>query len=106
MSVFNIPVQNRTDANTLSVELSGVIFTLAFRFNANESKWYMDIIRNNVNVVSGVKLVESVDLLAQYRSYDVPAGQILIVDKDGLYKDPDAENFGESVFLRYDDVPA
>lgn len=104
--IFNIPVQNRTDANTLSVELSGDIFTLAFRFNANELKWYMDIIKNNEHVVSGVKLVESTDLLSQYRSYDVPAGQISIVDKDGLFKDPDDTNFGESVFLRYDDVPA
>ena len=86
--IFNIPVQNRTDANSLAVELSGVIFTLNFKFNANESKWYMDIIRNNDHVVSGIKLVESDNLLSQYRSYDVPTGVIQIVDKDGLYKDP------------------
>lgn len=103
MSIFNIPVQSRTDANSLSVELSDVVFQLNFRFNLNESKWYMDIVQDNEHIVSGIKLVESDDLLSQYRAYDVPSGKILIVDKDGLFKDPNETNFGESVFLRYDD---
>ena len=98
---YNIPVQNRTDANTLSVELSGEIFQLAFRFNINESKWYMDVSKNDSVIVAGVKLVESDDLLSQYRAYDIPKGAISVVDKDGLFQDPDGSNFGESVFLRY-----
>lgn len=103
MSIFNIPVQNRTDANRLSVELSGEIFELAFKFNANESMWYMDIIKNSIAIVAAIKLVASDDLLSQFRAYDVPRGTIKIVDKDGFYADPNETNFGESVFLRYDD---
>ena len=103
MSVFNIPVQNRTDANRLSVELSGEIFEFAFKFNANESMWYMDVIKNSITIVAAVKLVSSDDLLTQFRAYDIPAGKITIVDKDGFYADPNETNFGESVFLRYDD---
>lgn len=103
MSVFNIPVQNRTDANRLSVELSDEIYEFSFKFNANESMWYMSIIKNSVDIVSAVKLVASDDLLAQFRAYDVPHGTIKIVDKDGHFADPNESNFGESVFLRYDD---
>ncbi len=103
MTVFNIPVQNRTDANTLEVDLSGVIYKLAFNFNANESKWYMDLIKNDVQIVSGIKLVSSSNLLSQYRAYDVPVGNLFVFDKNGLFADPDETNFGESVFLRYDD---
>lgn len=103
MSIYNIPVKDRTDANSLSVELSGIVFLLTFKFNRNELKWYMDIESDLGHVVSGVKLVAGDDLLQQYRAYDVPSGAISIVDKNGLYTDPDAENFGESVFLRYED---
>jgi len=103
VSIFNIPVQNRTDANRLTVELSGAFYELRFLFNANESLWYMDLIKDSVAIVSAIKLVSGDNLLAQFKAYDVPAGRLFIEDKDGLYSDPNETNFGESVFLRYDD---
>jgi len=103
MSLFNIPVQNRTDANSISISLSGILFTLNFRFNANESKWYMDILKESVNIVSGIKLVASADLLSQFIAYDIPEGTMSVVDVNGNYADPDESNFGQSVFLRYED---
>lgn len=104
MSIFNIPVQSVTDANSIAVELSGFIFELKFRFNANEGMWYMTLKKNDVEIVSNVKLVSTDDLLSQYTAYDVPQGVLSIVDQDGLYADPNNLNFGESVFLRYDDL--
>ncbi len=103
MTIYNIPVQNNIDANNLSVSLSGDIYELAFRFNSNESKWYMDVIKNLNVILSGIKLVSSNDLLAQFKAYDIPFGRLFIFDKNGLFSDPDGSNFGESVFLRYDD---
>ncbi len=104
MSIYIIPVQNRTDANSLTVELSGDFFQLKFTFNANESMWYMSIVKNNVEIASAVKLVSTDDLLAQFRAYDIPEGRMFVEDKDGLFSDPDETNFGESVFLKYDDL--
>jgi len=103
VSVFNIPIQNRTDANRLTVELSGVFYELRFLFNANESLWYMSIIKDSIEIISAIKLVSGDNLLSQFRAYDIPAGKLFIEDKDGLYSDPNEANFGESVFLRYDD---
>lgn len=103
MSIFNIPVQNRTDANRLTVELSGVFYELRFLFNGNESLWYMSLIKNSIEIVSGIKLVSGDNLLSQFRAYDVPDGRLYIEDQDGKYADPGEFNFGESVFLRYDD---
>ena len=104
MSIYIIPVQNRTDANILAVELSGEFFQLKFTFNINEFKWYMSIIKNNVDIVSAVKLVSINDLLSQFVAYDIPQGRMFVEDKDGLFADPDDTNFGESVFLKYDDL--
>ena len=104
MSVYIIPVQNRTDANILSVELSGEFYQFNFIFSANESKWYMSIIKNNVEIISSVKLVSSDNLLAQFVAYDIPVGRMFVEDKDGLFADPNETNFGESVFLKYDDL--
>jgi len=103
MSLYNIPVQNRTDANSMSISLSGELFELKFRFNANEQKWYMSILKESARVVSGVKLVASADLLFQYAAYNIPSGKMSVVDVDGNYADPNETNFGESVFLRYED---
>ena len=103
MALYNIPVQKGTDANSFSVELSGEVFEFNFTFNKSESKWYMSVLRNSVAVVSGQKLVNSQDLLSQYRAYNIPQGVLSIVDKDGLFADPDELNFNESVFFRYED---
>lgn len=103
MSLYNIPVKSGTDANSLSIALSGEFFLLTFKFNRNEQKWYMDIENEAGTVVLGIKLVAVDDMLEQYRAYDVPAGVMSVVDKDGLYADPNETNFGESVFLRYED---
>jgi len=104
MSIFIIPVQNRTDANILTIELSGDFYQLKFEFNANEMMWYMSIIKGTIEIISSVKLVSSDDLLSQFRAYDIPKGKIFVEDKDGLFSDPNEENFGESVFLKYDDL--
>lgn len=102
MSIYNIPVKDTTDANSFAVELSGDIFVFNFRFNENENKWYFDVIKNSINILLGIKLVNSEDLLSQFIAYDIPQGIISIVDVEGLYADPDDLNFGESVFLRYE----
>ena len=87
---------------SFAIELSGGLFVFNFTFNANENKWYFDVLKNSVHVVSGVKLVTGEDILSQFRAYDIPEGVVSIVDVTGLYADPDDLNFGESVFLRYE----
>ena len=102
--IKTIPIQSGTYANKFTASLNGKVFEIALHFNKRESKWYMDIKREEINVLSGVKVVNSTDLLAQYTAYDIPEGKILITDLDNLYRDPDAENFGQTVLLQYDDL--
>jgi hypothetical protein len=101
--IVNIPVRSLTDAYSFSMLLSGDVFEFLLRFNGNEQKWYMTVLRSDAIVLAGVKLVHSEDLLAQFIAYDIPQGTLSIHDKDGNYADPNDLNFGESVFLRYEE---
>lgn len=102
--IKTIPVKNGVYANKFTTEFSGKVYELIFHYNLRESKWYMDLRREDVDILSGVKVVNSTDLLAQYTAYDIPEGKILITDLNNLYQDPDSDNFGQTVLFQYDDL--
>lgn len=100
---YTIPVRTSTDPYRFSVELSGKVFDLRIHYNLREKHFYCDFIHNDNNILTGVKLVHSDDLLSQYRAYDIPDGKIIVHDITGQYRDPDSTNFGETVLLQYED---
>lgn len=101
---FSIPVKKRTDAYSESIELNGQVFDFSFHYNNREDHWYIEISRSGALVISGLKLVNSTDLLAQYLAYDVPKGILSIVDSSGLFQDPSSLEFGNTIQLQYDDT--
>lgn len=100
---FTIPVRNTTDTYLFAVELSGKVYDMRLHYNLRESHWYLDVSRNGSDIVKGVKLVHSDDLLSQFRAYEIPEGKLIVYDITGAYRDPDADNFGETVLLQYED---
>lgn len=102
MSTFIIPVSETTDAFDEQVELDGLVYDLFFRWNARDNHWGMDIGRDGTVLISSIKLVVTSDLLVQYRRIgDLPEGTLFVDDLDGLDNDPDDENFGDRVVLKY-----
>ena len=102
MAEFIIPVTETTDPFDQQVELDGLFYDLAFRWNPRGEHWSMDIGRDGVVNVYGIKLVSIDDLLEQYRrAEDLPPGTLFIEDLDGLDTDPNDTNFGDRVVLRY-----
>lgn len=102
MSTFTIPVSDTTDPFDEQVELDGRVYDLAFRWNVRGNHWSMDVGRDGVVLVAGVKLVIIPDLLEQYRRIgELPEGTLFVEDLDGLDTDPDDENFGDRVILKY-----
>lgn len=62
----------------------------------------MDIYRDGTLQLAGVKLIVTSNLLSQYhRNEELPDGILSIEDLDGEDNDPDAENFGDRVVLKY-----
>lgn len=104
MSVYVIPVSSTTDAFTQQVELDEVAYDLTFRWNARDAHWFLSISLNGTEIVSGIKLVISTDLLQYARRIDdLPTGKLMIVDLDNQDRDPDSVLFGDRVVLMYDD---
>lgn len=100
---YTIPVRTTTDTYLFAVELTGKVYDMRLHYNQRETHWYLDISRNDTDIVKGVKLVHSDDLLSQFRAYDIPEGKLIIYDITGNYRDPDADNFGENVLFQYED---
>lgn len=102
MADFIIPVNEGTDPFNQQVELDGRFYDMAFRWNPRGNHWSMDIGRDGNVAVHGIKLVAIQNLLLQYRrSEDLPPGTLFIQDLDGNDVDPDDENFGDRVVIRY-----
>lgn len=102
MSTFIIPVSETTDPFDQQVELDGRIFDLVFRWNPRGIHWSMDIGRDGNVLVAGIKVITDGDILNQYqRIADLPDGILFVDDLDGLDTDPDDENFGDRVVLKY-----
>lgn len=102
MSDFIIPVSETTDSFIEQVDLDGLIYDLQFRWNERDNHWFMDIGRDGVFLIEGIKLVNSPDLLNGLgRIEDLPEGVLSVEDLDGFYSDPDDTNFGDRVQLRY-----
>lgn len=102
MSAFIIPVAETTEAFIEQVDLDGFIYDLQFHWNSRDNHWFMDIGRDGVFLLEGVKLVASGDLISEFgRIEGLPPGLLSIVDLDGVDTDPNDVNFGDRVQLRY-----
>lgn len=102
--IYNIPINETTDAFKQQVELNSTIFDLQFHWNPRDNHWFMDIGTDGTVLIAGIKLINSTDLLSQFvRLETLPIGKLQVVDLDGLDRDPDDTIFGNRVVLRYDD---
>ena len=102
--IYSIPVQSTTDPFSQQVELDGFLYDLTFLWNERDQHWFLTIGRDDVVLVSEVKLVVTDDLLSQYtRVEDLPPGTLSIVDLDDLDRDPDGA-FGDRVLLLYEEA--
>lgn len=73
--------QGRSSRFEYDIELNKEIWHLRFSWNAREEAWYMDIqTQDQVNIVTGIKLVINYPLLGQYIAYDLPVGDFILWD--------------------------
>jgi hypothetical protein len=105
MTITTIPVPTTTDAFTQQVEIGNIVYDMKFLWNARDHHWSITIGREGTDIVNGIKLIISDDLLAYARRVDgLPPGRIMVVDLDDLDRDPDETLFGDRVVLMYDDT--
>lgn len=102
--ILVIPVQSGTDAFTQTVDLDGSLYSLAFRWNARDERWMLDVLSAGAPIISGVKLVTGdEDLLGRDRRIaGLPPGRLFVDDLDDLGRDPNEDLFGDRVLLKYE----
>lgn len=86
-----------------TLTLDGVPFRLRLRWNARAQAWFLDLSTpERVAIVSGVRIVTGIPLLARYgQRADLPAGHLVAADTSGAGEDPTYDDFGTRVRLFY-----
>jgi len=75
----------------VSVRMSGQVYSLSFEWNYRSQAWYLKI----NDLVSGLKIVNGIDLLEPYHYIDeLPPGKLGVVRNSGTKSKPGFSNFG------------
>lgn len=99
-----IPV---TPHHTIQVELDGVTFTLAFRWNGRAEAWFFSLMdAEEQPLAMGRRLVLDFPLLARFRRNraSLPAGQFVAVDTANTGVEAGLQDLGTRVQVLY--IPA
>lgn len=84
------------------VTLENIVFTFEFIWNDREGSWYMNLYDTNSNpLVSGLKVVLNVPLLARFVSTSLPNGDLIATDTTGQDLMPGLQDLGDRVVLGY-----
>jgi len=103
-----IPFDNTFSNFSEEVTLEDVSYIFNFTYNGRSEQWSMSIhdIDDN-HIVDGIALIMNFNLFDQYRTADLPPGEMYIVDTTGLEEKVTRENMGsilELVYIPEDEV--
>lgn len=103
MNIYEIPLRNRNGrAFRHSVDLSGTLYILEFRFNTRGDYWIMDVYDfGKLPVINGVVLSVNINLLANCSSAIKPDGILILVDGSGNGESCAADDLGKRCALIY-----
>ena len=106
MSVLSIPILTGTTVPfNQETDLDGRVYSLSYRYNGRDGKWRMTFEIDGVVILRSLVLVIGEDLLSESRHIEgLPPGNLIVRDVEGLDRDPDGVQFGETVLLLYDDL--
>lgn len=92
-----------TSWSTQSMTLGGAEYTITLIWNDRDSRWRFSLAKDEVPIVSGIKLVESQSLLSRYILPDFGHGDIFVLrsKKDGLPVGRDNLGIGKAYELVY-----
>jgi hypothetical protein len=94
-----MPLQIKVEDNPYQEKLTSLnsnSLFLALSYNTRDSRWYFDIVdRNDLNIISGVKVLPSQNLTSKYLSINsLIGGNIYCVDTKFSGNDVTRDNFG------------
>ena len=84
-----------------TVTLEGAPFDLTFLWNSREGAWFLSIDRDNVRLLSGIKIVNNWEIIGRFANVLLPRGLLMVIDLAGLNELPGRDNFGTDFKLAY-----
>lgn len=107
MSLLSLPIDQTDAFFGFSCELDGIAYSFSFRWNQRIGAWFMTVgDGEGTDIVSGVRIVLSLDLLAHYNNVLLPPGRMYAFDTTGSNVDAGFEDLGRRVVVLYDEVTA
>lgn len=91
---FEIPC---AEAENTSVEitLQGETYEHRYKWNARNSSWYMSILKEDVLLISGIKILPEVALNKNYNHIEgMPQGWFLVPPSEATEESINLKNFG------------
>lgn len=95
--ILEIPVRSGSEfaSYTQRSELDGRIYNFRFDWNEREGNWYLDLSdQDEVQILSGIKLVSSIPLIARIVDERRPPGELFIIDNQSPTTDPNLDSLG------------
>jgi len=104
MAIIKIATRSDFPSYSQRVELDGVIYNLAIRYNERMARWVLDIQDQEENdILIGAPMLTGIPLLQQYVKNDLPPGDFILLHRDASDINAEREDLGDSVNLFYFD---
>lgn len=104
MTFLLLPARNDIPWYTFKITLSGLIFTLRFRYNVRMQRWIMDIAdASDQDIINGLPLLILRNLSGRFVLATLPPGIIFVTDDTNQGTQPTRYSFGTTHTLFYAD---
>lgn len=103
-TIYQLPLRNDVPWYAVQMQLSGVVYTLVFRYNVRSQRWIMDVRDPSENyIVVGLPILIDRDVAGQYVMANIPAGPFFAIDNTGTQDQPTVYSFGNTHSFYYQD---
>ena len=91
--MIQLPVTRSGDSD-YDLTLDGVTYTFQYRYNTRNKRIYLNILREDVEIIMGVRLIENISPNQMYSNPDAPKGLLLVMQMTDEDKFATLGNFG------------
>lgn len=105
MTVLKLTVRRGTERKRrASVTLEGTLYTFVYQYVSYTDSWILDILDDaDVALLSGIHLMQGIDLLEGHHHLEVPPGKLVVYDTSNTEVEAGLDDFDERVVLAYEE---